>query len=79
MKPIVLDSSVAAKWFIEEEGRDRALRVLDQVRDRPERFLVPELFFNELLAVFCKVFTESKPIIEKNMKCNQYNEHGFHL
>jgi predicted nucleic acid-binding protein len=34
---VVVDASVAAKWFIKESGRDQALRVLDMtVRHAPD-------------------------------------------
>jgi predicted nucleic acid-binding protein len=46
---IVLDASVAAKWFIEELDSDKALKVLDLVQDAPHEFAVPELFFVEML------------------------------
>ena len=47
----ILDASVAIKWFVANEaGRTEAITILDQVRDSPTRFAVPELFFNEMLA-----------------------------
>ncbi|MBM4265600.1 MAG: type II toxin-antitoxin system VapC family toxin [Deltaproteobacteria bacterium] len=52
----VLDASVAIKWFIKDEpGRLEAIRILDDVRDAPERFAVPELFLNEMLAVLVRL------------------------
>lgn len=48
---IVLDASVAAKWFVVEDDSDRAMKVLDDVALRPEGFAVPELFFVEMLNV----------------------------
>lgn len=52
----VLDASVAIKWFVADEpGHDEALRILDEVRDSPARFAVPELFFNEMLAVLVRL------------------------
>jgi len=48
----ILDASVAIKWFVPgEAGHAEALRILDDVQDNPDRFAVPELFFNEMLAV----------------------------
>ncbi len=54
---VVLDTSVAIKWFVDEPGpsREQALIVLDQVKLNPTGFAVPELFFNEILAVLCRV------------------------
>ncbi len=58
----ILDVSVAFKWFVEEEARETALALLDRVRDAPKDFAVPELFFNEMLAVFCRVADDPKEI-----------------
>jgi predicted nucleic acid-binding protein len=52
----ILDASVAVKWFIAHEaGHDEAIRILDRIRDAPQRFAVPELFFNEMLAVLARL------------------------
>lgn len=52
MTPQILDASVAVKWFVEgEPGRAEAIELLDRIRDDPGPFVVPELFFNEMLAV----------------------------
>lgn len=54
--PLVLDASVAIKWFVEgETGRAEALELLDRIRDDPGPFVVPELFFNEMLAVLARL------------------------
>lgn len=56
MSLLILDASVAIKWFINNEaGRAEALAILDEVRDHPTRFAVPELFFNEMLAVLARL------------------------
>lgn len=53
---IVLDASVALKWFVSgESGKEQAMAVLDDVRDHPAQYIVPELFMNELLAVLCRL------------------------
>jgi predicted nucleic acid-binding protein len=51
---IVLDASVAAKWFILERDSDKAKRVLDAVQESPDTFAVPELFFVEMLNVLAR-------------------------
>jgi len=54
--PQVLDASVAIKWFVEgETGRADALDLLDRIRDDPSAFVVPELFYNEMLAVLARL------------------------
>lgn len=56
MKLQILDASVAIKWFVpDESGYAEALQILDEVRDSPSRFAVPELFFNEMLAVLARL------------------------
>ena len=52
----ILDASVAIKWFVANEaGRVEALQILDDVRDSPSRYAVPELFFSEMLAVLVRL------------------------
>ena len=51
----VLDASVVVKWLVDEDGRDRALRVLTEVVERPRRFAVPALLWYELTHVLLRV------------------------
>jgi|SRR5579871_1661582 len=52
----IVDASVAIKWFLmEEEKRNEALDLLDEIQSFPHHFAVPELFFNEMLSVLCKL------------------------
>ena len=51
----VIDSSVAIKWFVLEDGRIAALEILQKLLTKPEDFFVPELFYFELLHVLYKV------------------------
>lgn len=63
MKLMVIDASIAIKWFItEEEKRDEALAILDTIQSSPHLFFVPELFFNEMLAVFCRLLKDPATI-----------------
>jgi len=57
----VIDSSVAIKWFVEEEGRQAALDVLSRVIANPEEFYVPELFYFELAHVLNKMIDQQAP------------------
>lgn len=50
----VLDASVLAKWFVDEEGRDRALAILEEVVERPRRFAIPTLVWYELTHVLLR-------------------------
>ncbi|HXW60734.1 MAG TPA: type II toxin-antitoxin system VapC family toxin [Myxococcota bacterium] len=59
----IVDASVAIKWFlVNEEKREEALNLLDEIQSAPHYFAVPELFFNEMLAVFCKAESEASKI-----------------
>ncbi|MBI2340865.1 MAG: type II toxin-antitoxin system VapC family toxin [Deltaproteobacteria bacterium] len=54
---------MAIKWFIAgENGKEEALRVLDAVKESPRDFAVPELFFNEMLSVFCRLLDSQQEI-----------------
>jgi predicted nucleic acid-binding protein len=65
VKPCVIDASVAVKWFVHEDaGRDAALALLDRIQADPRPYVVPELFFNEMLAVLCKLLGEPSRIID---------------
>ena len=48
----IVDASVAIKWFVEEKGRDVALKVLQRLLENPKAFAVPEIFYFELVHVF---------------------------
>ncbi len=50
MSTFVVDASVAAKWFVEEEHADSALSVLSE----RNQLHVPDFFFLEMDNVFCK-------------------------
>lgn len=53
---VVLDASVALKWFVAAEPlKAEAMQVLDQIENGTTDVLVPELFFNEVLAVLCRL------------------------
>ena len=48
----IIDTSVAIKWFVKENGQDKALQILEQITTSPQNFAVPELFYFELSNVF---------------------------
>lgn len=55
----IIDASVAVKWFVDGEGgASGALAILDRIEANPREFAVPELFFNEILAVLCRRIRE---------------------
>ena len=53
---IVVDASVAIKWFVRGEPLvDDAAQLLGEIERNPARYGVPDLFMNELLAVLCRL------------------------
>ena len=66
---IVLDASIAIKWLVvDEPGRDAALRVLAEIEKSPEQYAVPELFFNEVVAVLCQRTTADAQTIQGHVR-----------
>jgi predicted nucleic acid-binding protein len=58
----VLDSSVALRWFAPDGDALDAIaeRVLRDIVAHPAGFVVPELFFHEVLAVLCLRMMQAK-------------------
>ena len=57
MSPVVVDASVAAKWFLPERGEalvDQALALLDQYDKKEVQFVVPDLFYVEIASAIWK-------------------------
>lgn len=53
---IVIDASVALKWFVPGEPvTAEATQVLDEISADPSPYAVPELFMNELLGVLSRL------------------------
>ena len=52
MKRLVLDASIALKWFfIEEKGADRAWKILERTKRGELKIVVPQIFFFEIANV----------------------------
>jgi predicted nucleic acid-binding protein len=54
---VVVDASVAAKWFLLESGEalaDRALALLNKYDKKEVQFVVPDLFYVEIASAICK-------------------------
>ena len=63
MNTLVLDASVAAKWFLPATGEtltDQALDLLKRYAAGDLRFLVPDLFWPELANVFWKAVRQGR-------------------
>lgn len=59
---IVIDASIALKWFIEEERRERALNVLELIRVAPSDYAVPDLFYLEMTSVLARLMKSRKDL-----------------
>ena len=63
---IVVDASVAIKWFVTQEPLvDEAAQVLDEIGRDPTPYGVPDLFMNELLAVLCRLPGSQSPKVQE--------------
>ena len=59
----VIDASIAVKWFLASDPhRDSALAIFEGVRQHPEKFAVPELFYAEMLSVLCRLVSKDSDI-----------------
>jgi predicted nucleic acid-binding protein len=61
---IVIDASVAAKWFVDEPDSEAARSVLLDLRDNPRQYAVPELFFVEMLSVLSRMAESEEQLKE---------------
>lgn len=53
---IVVDASIAARWFVAEEaGRKSALTLLDEIKNSPAEFAVPDLFYIEMMNLLSRI------------------------
>ena len=69
----ILDASVAIKWFVAHEaGRTEAITILDEVRDSPAHFAVPELFFNEMLTVLARLLGDDAEAVRRHLGSLQH-------
>jgi predicted nucleic acid-binding protein len=59
---LVLDASVAVKWFLlaEEPFKDRAMQLLARSQDGTIDFVIPDLFWVELGNVLCKAVRQGR-------------------
>lgn len=63
MSVVVVDASVAAKWFLPEKGEtlaDEALRLLRRYARGEIRFVVPDLFWAEVANIFWKAIRQGR-------------------
>lgn len=48
MKSVIIDASVALKWFFDEELKEVAEDIFDQIETRKIKAIVPEIFYFEM-------------------------------
>jgi predicted nucleic acid-binding protein len=63
MKPLVVDASVAVKWFLPEENSDKALLVRDGFIREEYWLIVPDLMISE----FGNVLWKNRGVIDEAM------------
>lgn len=69
----VIDASVAVKWFLPmEAGRDDAVALLKQINTSPDHFAVPDLFYCEMLNVFCKAFSSAAEVYDNLITLHEF-------
>ena len=57
---VVLDASVIAKWFVEEELSEKALKIRDLCVEGKLEIFIPELAFLEVLSALSKRMEKNK-------------------
>ncbi len=65
---VVLDPSVAIKWYIEEEDSAASIEFQQRVRTTAARIIVPPLFFDEVANILWKKETLRKEVFPKAAK-----------
>lgn len=71
MKDVVIDASVAFKWFVWEDGSEEALQLLDEI----SAFHAPNIFLMELDAILSrKVRKREMKIADAIEKWNQIRD-----
>ena len=76
----IIDASVAIKWFVKEEGREKALVILEEILEKPTLFAVPELFYFELTHVFNRlILSPSKTQFQFLSQVVQLGIHRFSM
>lgn len=54
MDQVIIDACVGAKWFLEEEFKEKADALLERALQREIKLIVPEFFYSELGSILWK-------------------------
>ena len=73
MDRFIIDASVGAKWFVEEEHQEKALYFLERFKKNQCQITVPEIFYAELVNTFLK------KVIKKDLTIDHAVEAIDHL
>ncbi len=60
----IVDASIAVKWFVEEEGSEKALSLRNEHINGSSVLIVPDLFFIEVINAF-RYKTKNKEFLKK--------------
>ncbi|MBI4999742.1 type II toxin-antitoxin system VapC family toxin [Candidatus Gottesmanbacteria bacterium] len=65
MDKAILDTSIIIKWFLQEEDSDRALNLLDKIKNQSLEAITPSIVFLELTNA---LFFSGHPTLEATQK-----------
>jgi len=70
---VVLDASVIAKWFVEEELSEKALKIRDLCVEGKLEIFIPELAFLEVLSALSKRMKKNLNEVAKALSLFSFN------
>lgn len=65
---VIVDASIAYKWFAKEEDSDLALNILQKHFNIQEKIVMPDLILYELVNAWVTKTAISIPIVKTNLK-----------
>lgn len=65
---VIVDASIAYKWFTKEEDSDLALNILQRQVNGRDKIVVPDLILYELVNAWVTKTTIPIPIVKTNLK-----------
>lgn len=68
MNQIVLDASIALKWFLKEAGTQKAFEIQKQIDKRSLKAFVPQIFFFEIANVIKTKSKSTSSDVKKALK-----------
>jgi len=68
MRKVIIDASVALKWFFKEDGSEKALELQGKLKDGIVKAFVPQIFFFEVINVIKTKPTTTLQHVERAIK-----------